>query len=84
MTERTTFVGGQFIEGQGDAVAEVAPEPVDGFPSAWHKERYVEDLKRELADLERKLTAVGLPEWIRAQNEAHKAAVLGEIDRLTE
>jgi hypothetical protein len=66
MTERTTFFGGIWIEGQGDAVAEVAPEPVDGFASAWHRQRFVDDLGRELADVEQKLAAVGLhTEWLQ-------------------
>jgi hypothetical protein len=82
--ERTTFIGGMWVQGMADSAPEVAPEPVDGFASAWHKQRFIEDLGRELADLERKLEAVGLPESVRAGHENHKTAVRAEIERLSE
>jgi hypothetical protein len=83
--ERTTFIGGMWVQGMADSAPEVAPEPTaDGFASPWHRRRYVEDLRRELAEIEQKLAAVGPPKWMRAQHESHEAAVRAEIERLSE
>jgi hypothetical protein len=66
-TVRTDFANGTFIESQGgdresyiDEWGEIAwrplaGTPVDGFPSAWHRQAHIDALRRELAGVEHNL-----------------------------
>ena len=61
-----------FIMGEVEAPDELPPEPIDGFPSAWHKQAYIDDLRRELKEARQQ------------GDEDYARNVLAELERLGE
>jgi hypothetical protein len=81
---RTVFVGGFAID-QHDSSAEVAPEPTaDGFPSQWHRDRYVHDLRRNITDAQTRLTNDEPSDERTADFEAEITSSVSELERLGE
>jgi hypothetical protein len=106
-TVRTDFPNGTWIESQGGdresfvdewgeiAWRPIAGTPVDGFPSAWHRQSHIDALRRELAGVEHRLEhlddpgfswqEIPTPENVERQRtslENTKVAILAELDRL--
>jgi hypothetical protein len=106
-TVRTDFPNGTFIESQGGdresfidewgeiAWRPIAGTPVDGFPSQWHRDQHIRDLKRELAGVEHRLEHLDDPvlafqepptaeslERNRTSLVNTRTAILAELERL--